>query len=355
MKLSIVIPVYNAGRFLRETLDSILAQTFQDFQVIAVDDGSTDDSRQILDECLESFGGRLTLLSQENQGGWAARNAGIPYIEGEFVVFFDADDVMEPECLQKLVSCQEQTGAELVDGGRTIIDETGAELVYKGFEEIREAAGEPLKLLFVERTDPEVWQMLMHLAAVPGTKLYRTDLIRKYGITFGRTRIGQDLNFYLKYLAVCKSAALLDESICRYRWHPDSISHEAGEKLLDISGCLDDASRFAKKCGAELFFRQEFYNVRIQHYYFQLQKCIRVSGLRRRLLLFDKFSRGILRAGERGGSFVNEKYRTVCWKVKKLHRIRFLLACFPGIYQKLVDLYRMKKGTTEYGRLADIA
>ncbi|MCS4155851.1 glycosyltransferase involved in cell wall biosynthesis [Salinibacter ruber] len=85
---SILIPVYNRGNLIRETLDSVLAQEYEDYEVIVVDDGSTDETVSVLRE----YGDRITLLQQENKGPGAARNAGLKAATGEYTVFLDSDD-----------------------------------------------------------------------------------------------------------------------------------------------------------------------------------------------------------------------------------------------------------------------
>ena len=88
---SIIIPVYNVAPYLRECLDSVLAQTFTDWEAICVDDGSTDGSGAILDEYAEKDR-RFCLVRQENQGVGAARNVGLKQALGKYIVFLDADD-----------------------------------------------------------------------------------------------------------------------------------------------------------------------------------------------------------------------------------------------------------------------
>jgi glycosyltransferase involved in cell wall biosynthesis len=97
--ISVVIPCYNAGKFLRETIDSILAQTYSAMEVIVVDDGSTDNSAAIA----ESYGPPVRVLRQHNQGESVARNRGIEVAQGEWIAFQDADDYWHPNKLSRQV------------------------------------------------------------------------------------------------------------------------------------------------------------------------------------------------------------------------------------------------------------
>ena len=102
-KISIIIPVYNVEKFLSECLDSILYQTFQNFEIICVDDGSTDGSLQILKK-LAKKDNRIKIISKENGGLSSARNAGLKAAAGEYVLFLDSDDYIEPRALEYLYS-----------------------------------------------------------------------------------------------------------------------------------------------------------------------------------------------------------------------------------------------------------
>ena len=95
-KVTVVIPIYNGSRYLRESIDSALAQAFHDFEIVCVDDGSTDDSAVLLQE----YGQRIRVVRQENSGQSAARNAGVKLARGEYIAFLDQDDVWYPSKVQ---------------------------------------------------------------------------------------------------------------------------------------------------------------------------------------------------------------------------------------------------------------
>lgn len=113
--VSVVIPIYNAGQYIKECLNSVTSQTLQDLEIICVDDGSTDDSRDIVKEC-QTADARIKLFVQENQGSGPARNNGLGAACGKYVAFLDADDFWHDELvLEKVVRAAEEN-ASVVTG-----------------------------------------------------------------------------------------------------------------------------------------------------------------------------------------------------------------------------------------------
>ena len=100
-QISVVLPVYNVEEYLRQCLDSLANQTFEDFEVICVNDGSGDSSLSILEE-YASEDERFKIISQENKGLSGARNTGMDYIKGKYTIFVDSDDWLELNALEKL-------------------------------------------------------------------------------------------------------------------------------------------------------------------------------------------------------------------------------------------------------------
>ncbi len=102
--VTVIIPNFNYADFIEETLRSVLNQTFQDFEAIVIDDGSTDQSLQVIKKIRDEFRGKLILIEQENKGVYAARNRAIKIARGRYISFLDADDIWEPETLEGLVT-----------------------------------------------------------------------------------------------------------------------------------------------------------------------------------------------------------------------------------------------------------
>ena len=102
LKLSIIIPVYNVAEWLSETVDSILAQTFRDFELVLVDDGSTDGSGELCDQ-YAAGDNRIRVIHQKNAGVSVARNVGVAAARGDYIGFTDSDDIIEADMYQRLL------------------------------------------------------------------------------------------------------------------------------------------------------------------------------------------------------------------------------------------------------------
>lgn len=115
IKISIIVPVYNAGAYLKDSVASVLNQTFRDFELILVNDGSTDESLAVL-KALKETDARIKVLSQENKGVTAARKLGWVNSVGEYITFLDADDAFYPNSLELLIKDVKQESYDIING-----------------------------------------------------------------------------------------------------------------------------------------------------------------------------------------------------------------------------------------------
>jgi GT2 family glycosyltransferase len=141
VRFSIVIPVYNRAKFLRQAIDSCLSQTFTGYEVIAIDDGSTDESAEIL----SSYGSRIRVIRQENQGPEIARNAGVAAAQGEYIAFLDSDDFFFPHALE----CYERV-IQMFDAPPLIV---GAERYFREGQAVPNVSSDPGPLEVISYKD----------------------------------------------------------------------------------------------------------------------------------------------------------------------------------------------------------
>ena len=102
--ISIIIPAYNSSEYLKRCLDSIVCQPFEDYEVIVVDDGSTDDTGKVLDEYAKRYS-RIKAVHKENGGVSTARNAGLDKAQGDYIIFVDCDDYVHEDIVETLMTC----------------------------------------------------------------------------------------------------------------------------------------------------------------------------------------------------------------------------------------------------------
>lgn len=207
--ISIVIPVYNTEKYLDKCLQSIMCQTYQDWECIIVDDGSTDGSAEICDKwCRKDE--RFCVIHQENQGVSAARNHGIEKACGEYITFVDGDDYVAPSYLFAMISAEK---ADLVITGivRQHVDEQKVEMVYQPMQTERIALGKTATDIFVDLNQK-------FLLFGPCTKLYRTSIIKDNRIVFPiDCSLGEDLEFNYKYLRYVDTISCVAVSNYYYR------------------------------------------------------------------------------------------------------------------------------------------
>lgn len=190
-KVSIIVPIYNVEPFLCKCVDSILAQTFRDFELILVDDGSPDNCGIICDEYAHK-NAQIKVIHKNNGGLASARNAGLDIASGDFILFCDSDDYVLPYWCEHLISQVRNKSDNYIFGGMNIIKLTeGQELIIP-------------QIPYKEVIDFDISDFLsLQTKGMIGFScnvLYYTDVLRKYNIRFSTDVIVEDLPFNLEYL-----------------------------------------------------------------------------------------------------------------------------------------------------------
>lgn len=217
--ISVVVPVYNTGAYLVPCMESLLAQTHQNIEIILVDDGSTDGSDALCDAYARREE-RIMVVHQQNAGVSAARNAGLERATGEYLFFLDSDDLLMPESLAVL--CLRMGKHTLVSGSMQQIDEAGCPGTDGLFLTNQQFSAEQmLHLLFHE--EEQGYQGYMC------NKLFDLQLIREYGLRFDPAiRYNEDRLFVTQYLLRCTRAVMISDVVYRYRIHATSAQGTIG-------------------------------------------------------------------------------------------------------------------------------
>ena len=194
--ISIVMPVYNAGVYLKDAIQDILHQTYTDFELICVDDGSTDQSKDVLNYYADSDD-RIHIISQYNQGAGAARNIGIDNAKGKYLLFLDADDRFELNLLKNSVSKIKDTNADIVLFGiDTFYSDSG--IIVGGSPAIKPDTDKCYSYI-----DYPVSLFSIHGATV-WNKLYNTEFVRQSNVRFRNSPYMNDVFFSVMTVVIAE-------------------------------------------------------------------------------------------------------------------------------------------------------
>lgn len=239
-KVSIIIPNYNNAKYLKRMLDSILCQSYKNYEVIFIDDGSTDNSVKIIKKLVKNEKIDIRIIEQFNQNGSIARNKGIEIANGDYALFLDSDDeLFDSNTLKNMVSKIKKS--DLLLGDHIIVDELNNQI------------GEYHKEKNILNYDNQY--KYVEISPVPSSKLYVMSIIKNNGLYFSNVRIGQDLNFFLKYLAHAKSICVSDDYFYKYRIVNTSMTRTNNINFLDIYHSVDEIRKHYIKIGLE----EDFY------------------------------------------------------------------------------------------------
>ncbi|MBT8342131.1 MAG: glycosyltransferase [Desulfatitalea sp.] len=255
MLISVVIPVYNSEAFLQRAVHSVTGQTHGNIELILVDDGSTDRSRERCDT-FALADQRIKVLSQQNKGPACARNTGVRHASGEFICFLDADDYLDHRALEKLVSAYERTGADLMMSNFRKLENNG-EIVHQ------DVCFSPENFPFSGRekilSRKDMQQYVRHFFKYPSNhlisycwaRLYKRSIIRAYDIYANeRMKLFEDFAFNVDYLAHTQQVVFVNEPLYTYVMHNSHVS--ISMDIIRAAGLVNDMNQFRKK--AKCFF-----------------------------------------------------------------------------------------------------
>ena len=223
--ISVIVPVYNVEKYLRQCLDSITGQTLTNLEIICVDDGSTDGSMDILEE-YAAKDDRIIILKQENGGAGKARNTGLTAAKGRYLSFLDSDDFFEPDMLESAWREIRKKKASFV------VFRSDAYHTGKGQFSAMPLTIRDREIVFSEpltyrSTRGNVFLALMGWA---WDKLYDADFIRRNGLKFQEIRTTNDMVFVLSALLLADSYAVIDRVLAHYRMNDVSSLSNTRER-----------------------------------------------------------------------------------------------------------------------------
>lgn len=257
--ITVIVPFFNEKRYLSACVESVLAQTFLDYELLLVDDGSTDDSSRIAKEAAERDP-RVRFIEKEHSGLSATRNRGLENAQGEFVTFLDADDQMRPSLLETLYHAQREHNSDwTVCEYCNVIENTGERRDQILFDRSFYAGKEEFQSSIKERVlcNPGRCSLASTYA-----KIYRRDIIAAHGLSFNeKMRLYEDCLFNYTYAQYVTSF-----TYCRQP-HYDRLLHDTSETHAFRPGIYDE-ERTAINAFLDVF--EQYYGVRTLPFHFSV-------------------------------------------------------------------------------------
>ena len=223
--ISIIVPVYNVEKYLPKCVDSLLAQTHENLEIILVDDGTKDNSDKLCDE-YAAKDSRVKVIHKENGGAASARNAGIDIAQGEYLAFADSDDWLEPDAYAHMLALAQKYGVKLVCAGRYDVSEKTAETKIGLCPQKEEAISGTELVRRIFRWD--------NVDSAPWDKLFHCSLFREIRYPIGK--ICEDVAIIYQLALKAEKAAMCDKPIYHYLCRGGSLTNSAvSEKTFHFS------------------------------------------------------------------------------------------------------------------------
>ncbi len=290
VEISVIMPVYNCEEYLKDSIESILNQTFEDFEFICVDDGSTDASLDILQEYSQKDT-RMQVFHQENQGGGTARNFALKKAKGKYLLFIDSDDILCENALKET---------------HTLIIEKNVDfLIFKAInydndeDKYFEDEYFAMNKLYNHVKDNifsynDIGNLIFNISATPWGKLYNLDFIKKCGAQFAEGIIFHDNKFFWDMLFASEKIYFHNKKLYVHIEHSTSIQGSKDKRFLNIFPAFKGIQSVFIKHGNLERYKERFFNWQVgllDFRFYQIQneyKNIFIDEFKKRLLEFNE-------------------------------------------------------------------
>lgn len=308
VKVSIIIAVYNVERYLEKCLDSLLAQTLEDIEIIAVNDGSTDGSQAILDHYAKRSN-KLKCFGTENGGAAAARNYGLSHASGEYIGYVDADDFVDPEMYEVLYEKAAECGSDIVECNLRHTSASGKDVDI----EVMPRYYDHGELICFGRY--VVWN-----------KIYRRDWLLATGVRFPEGLIYEDVAFVAKLVPFIHKYDYVDIAPVHYVQRLSSVNNSTSEKAMHIFPVMEDIVAFYRENGL-----YETWESELEYLHMRIHLC---SFFFRMCRIPDRaFRKKALRAN---WDFLNRSFpnwrKNAILKRSTFHQARYMKTVGAGTY-----------------------
>lgn len=274
MKISIVIPVYNLENYIMAIIGSLKEQTNTDFEVLFVDDGSSDGSPGLIRDSIDGMQDKFKLFTIENSGVSAARNFGFLKAAGDYVLFIDGDDYIAENCIEEIISRCTDVEPEIICWGFDEIKESGSvhRSYFSIYGSVRKSMGgiEALEDILIHKK-MRIWS---------GSAAYKKSFLLENNILFETgCSNGEDQEFTYKALARAGNILFIDKVLSFYVQRQNSISNSYDIRKFEVVFALERAYGFMEKNLTDAL-KKAYRTIYIGNYLYNLDSCLKNSRLR---------------------------------------------------------------------------
>ena len=227
-KVSIIVPVYNVEKYIEKCLNSLVKQTMEDIEIIIVNDGSKDNSINVINKFIKQYPEKIQYLEKKNGGLSDARNYGLPYAKGEYIAFLDSDDYVEEDMYEKMYKLAKKENSDMVE----------CDFIWEYPNKQKEDIGQ----IYTNKK-----QMLEKVRVVAWNKLIKTNIVIENKITFPKGYRYEDVEFTYKLVPYLNRVSFLKKPCVHYVQRENSISNLQNERTKEIFNVLDHVLDFYKK------------------------------------------------------------------------------------------------------------
>lgn len=258
-RISIIVPVYNAGAYLQPLIDSVLNQTWSNLELILVDDGSSDGSAQVCDVAAQRDS-RVRVIHKTNGGQSAARNAGLEVAQGQYIAFADHDDLLHPEMYETLVNAMVTLGTDMAACGFRNVKQADMDSI------VHDRAAIPAAMVTDRELIARYFTPAWHIPI--WNKLYRRELIED--LRFSDLRLGEDNLFSYRVIKKAKRIAFIDKIMYYQRMHGENFEFTGYRHLDDLVRAKEIVLHDIRK-----FYPEQYPVCQTQFLY----ECIRIRNV----------------------------------------------------------------------------
>ena len=320
MKLSVIVPVYNTSKYLPKCLDSIINQSLKDIEIIVVNDGSSDNSKEIIKQYVKRYKDRIIFLDKENGGQGSARNLGIKKAHGDYIGFVDSDDFIESTMYEGMY--------------KSAID-NNSDIVICNICDYYEKDDSKKDVLLGLSNNPSINEAIVKSVPSVVNKIYKRELLQDTNISFDESIWYEDLPYSMQMIVNAKKISFVEKPFYNYFHRNVSTMHNKNiSKNLDILKAYDILINFLNK--------EKLYDKYKEEFDFILLKEVYLATINRVLRTSNKYSekKKIIKEIRKRTSIRKTKYFSI---LSKAYKISYYLIKLR-LYFVLSFLFKVKGG-----------